>query len=329
MTGERACRRPDLVNGRPRVPVASVIVPARNAGATIGRTLDALADQDFKHPFEVIVVDDGSSDSTAEIAERAPHVSVVRQAGAGAASARNRGVEASTGRLLAFTDSDCVPQPAWLREGIATLERADLVQGRVAADPASRLGPFDRAVFVDGENGLYESANLFVRRSLFDQLGGFEDWLGAPGRPMGEDLWFGWRARRAGARTAFCDSALVYHAVFPRGPVAYAAERHRLVHFPAIAAKVPELRERFFFRRWFLNRRSAAFDAAVIGAIAARLSRSPLPLGAAIPYLRLAAQRARPWGRSAVGVALADLAGDAIGLFALAAGSIRHRSPLL
>jgi glycosyltransferase involved in cell wall biosynthesis len=311
------------------VTVATVIVPARDAAATIGRTLDALAEQDLHQPFEVIVVDDGSSDSTAEIAGRASHVSLVRQPREGAAPARNRGAAAASGALLAFTDADCFPDPGWLREGIAALERADLVQGRVVADPDARLGPFDRTVFVDGENGLYETANLFVRRSLFDRLGGFEDWLAARGRPMGEDLWFGWRARRVGARTAFCGRALVHHAVFPRGPAAYAAERSRLVHFPAIAAKVPELRERFFFRRWFLNRRSAAFDAAVVATVVALRSRSPLPLGAAIPYLRLVAQRARPWGRSAPAVALADIAGDAIGLLALAAGSLRHRTPLL
>jgi hypothetical protein len=215
-----------------------------------------------------------------------------------------------------------------LRRGLEAIEGADLVQGRVIADGA--LGPFDRSVNVDGEHGLYETANLIVRRPLFERLGGFEDWLPARlGKPLAEDLWFGWRARRAGARTAFAAGALVRHEVFARGPAAYAAERARLVYFPAIAAKMPELRDTFFWRRWFLNERSAAFDAAVLGAALAARSRSPLPLAAAIPYARLARGRARAFGKRAPLVAAADLAADAVGLAALAIGSIRARSLLL
>lgn len=309
----------------------SVIIPARDAAATIGRALAAIAKQDLDQPFEVIVVDDGSSDRTSEIAKRVSlDVALIKQPGAGPGPARNRGVAAASAELLAFTDADCFPAPGWLREGLTSLEDADLVQGRVVPDPTARLGPFDRTVSVDGEHGLYETANLFVRRSLFDDLGGFEDWLGARiGKPLAEDLWFGWRARRAGARTAFCDRAVVHHAVFARSALAYAAERTRLVYFPAIAAKMPELRQRFFWRRWFLNRRSAAFDAAVFALAAASRSRSALPLVAAIPYVRLAVRRSRAWGRRAPLVVAGDLAADAVGLLALVVGTVRHRSPLL
>jgi glycosyltransferase involved in cell wall biosynthesis len=313
-----------------RVVAVSVIIPARDAASTLGRTLGVLAEQDLEHDFEVIVVDDGSSDETAKLVERSPHAVLLRQPGAGPGPARNRGAEAASGRALAFTDADCFPERDWLREGLAALEHADLVQGRVVPDPEVPLGPFDRTVYVDGEHGLYETANLFVRRRLFDDLGGFEDWLSAGiGKPLAEDLWLGWRARRAGARTDFAERATVHHAVFPRGPLGYAAERVRLVYFPAIAAKMPELREGFFWRRWFLNSRSAAFDAAVLAAAAALRARSALPLAAAIPYVRLAAVRARAWGRRAPVVAAGDAAADAVGLVALLAGSIRHRSPLI
>jgi glycosyltransferase involved in cell wall biosynthesis len=313
------------------VPVATVIVPARNAAATIGRTLDALAAQDLDERFEVVVVDDGSTDRTFELAEGyGPPVRAMRNVSpAGAGAARNAGARAAAGEFLAFTDADCYPVSTWLSAGLAALESAELVQGAVRPEPGTPLGPFDRTVWVTGENGLYETANILVRRDLFERLGGFEDWLAASGRPMGEDLWFGWRARRAGAATAFCDDALVHHAVFARSPVAYAAERARLIHFPAIAARIPELRERFFFRRWFLNERSAAFDAAVLGVAAALRTRSPLPLAAAAPYARLLSRRAHQWRGDATRVAVADFAADAIGLAALLAGSIRHRSPLL
>ena len=323
---------PDLVRSpiNRRVVAVSVIIPARDAAATIGRTLAALGDQDLAGEFEVIIVDDGSKDATAEIAGRAPDVSVVTQAPAGPGPARNRGVEAASGDVIAFTDADCFPAPDWLREGLTALAGADLVQGRVIPDPTARLGPFDRTVHVDAEHGLYETANLFVRRPLFEALGGFEDWLAARlGKPLAEDLWLGWRARRAGARTAFAGHAVVHHAVFPRTPFGYAAERARLVYFPAIAARMPELRERFFWRRWFLNSRSAAFDVAAVALVAAVRTRSPLPLAAALPYARLVAARSRPWGRRAPLVVAGDVAADTVGLAALIAGSIRHRSPLV
>ena len=121
----------------------------------------------------------------------------------------------------------------------------------------------------------------------------------------------------------------MHHAVFERGPADYVAERARLVYFPAIAAKMPELRDTFFWRRWFLNERSAAFDAAVLGVALAARSRSPLPLVAALPYARIARRRARPFGSRAPVVVAADLAADAVGLAALAIGSVRNRSPLL
>jgi hypothetical protein len=119
----------------------------------------------------------------------------------------------------------------------------------------------------------------------------------------------------------FAPDALAHHAVFPRGPGGYVAERERLVYFPAAAAKMPELRDRFFFARFFLSRRTAAFDLALAGALVALLRRRPLPLLAAAPYL--AALR-RPRGAT-----LVDLAADALSFASLVRGSVRYRSPLL
>src|SRR5205814_942389 len=83
---------------------------------------------------------------------------------------------------------------------------------------------------------------LFVRRETLERAGWFDEWLDVEiGISMFEDTWLGWRARRMGARTAFCPDALVHHAVFPRGWRDYVAERRRLRYFPALAAQVPEL----------------------------------------------------------------------------------------
>jgi glycosyltransferase involved in cell wall biosynthesis len=311
------------------VPAVSVVVPARNAAGTIAATLAALAAQDLSEPYEVVVVDDGSDDDTGAVAEGSPGpVRVVRVTGDGPGPARNAGASSSRGAVLAFTDADCVPSPDWLRRGLAAMGDADLVQGRVEPDPGAHLGPFDHTVWVVGESGLYETANLFIRRDLFDRLGGFEDFLGARiGKPLAEDAWLGWRARRSGARTAFSPDALVHHAVIPRRPAGYVSERLRLVYFPAIARRVPELRQSLFFAGWFVTRRSAAFDLAALGVAVAGVRRSPLPLLAAGPYAVSLARYGRRW-RSAR-VAAVEVGADAVGFAALVWGTVRSRTPVL
>lgn len=248
--------------------------------------------------------------------------------GAGPGATRNRGAASCPPEVdvLAFTDADCVPEPGWLRAGLAALAAgADVVQGRVV--PAAPPGPFDRTLAVPGLTHLYETANLFVRREWFERAGGFQPWLApARGKELGEDAWLGARLARAGARVAFAPDAVVRHAVERRGAAGYVRERLRLVHFPAIAARIPELRERRFHRRVFLSRRSAAFDLALAGA----LTRRPLlAAAAAAPYARIVAAEASGWGPQAARVAIVSVAADAVGLGALALGSLRAGSVLL
>ena len=310
---------------------ATVIVPARDAAGTLGRTLDCLSRQDARIDFEVIVVDDGSSDDTLELA-RSAGVKALRHERVGAAQARNWGAEEAGGRALAFLDADCYPEPGWLAAGLRALEDAELVQGRVLPDPAAPPGPFDRTLWITENIGLWQTANLFVAREVFERIGGFDDWLDVElGKLMAEDVWFGWRAQRAGARPAFCSEALAYHEVFRRGPAGYLDERRRVRYFPAIARKMPELRRTMFFRRFFLSKRTAAFDAALCGVAAAGLRRSPWHLAAALPYALLS-WRSRLKGRlprEAASVALVDAAADALTAAELLRGSTRARSLVL
>ena len=322
----------------------SVIIPAFNAAATIERVLEALVAQDVAEPYEVIVVDNGSTDGTAELAERGPGSPTVIRRGPASpgewrapGASRNLAARQAQGRVLAFTDADCFPGPGWLREGLEAMRSADLVQGRVEADPEVRRGPFDRTLWVLRESGQYETANLFVSRELFHRIGGFEDWLRwRNDRPIGEDAWFGWRARRTGARTAFSESAVAYHAVFPRGARDYVADRERYGWVAAVTRKIPELRDHLYYRRLFLTTRTAEFDLALLGMAAAILVgvlvaplAALLPLLAVVPYGRTAWRRARRYGRRAPLVVGVDLVADAVGLGFLAWGSIRHRSVVL
>jgi glycosyltransferase involved in cell wall biosynthesis len=318
---------------------ASVIVPVRDARRTLPRTLAGLAAQKLDGDFEVIVVDNGSRDDTAAIAERSDVVNRVirRERGQGPGAARNAGIEASGGAVLAFLDADCWPEAGWLAGGLAAAREYDLVQGKVLPDPGASPGPFDRTLSVGAAHGLFETANLFVRRELFERIGGFPPGLeasqaGGTGdrAPFGEDVVFGWRARRAGAQTGFSDRALAYHEVLARGPAAFVAERRRLAMFPVLAALVPELRSGFFYRRFFLSRRTASFDLAAAGAALALATRRPLPLLTTAPYVRLLAAGSLRWGRAAAPrVACVEVIADLVGAAALVRGSVASRSPLL
>jgi GT2 family glycosyltransferase len=192
----------------------SIIVPHYNDPAGLDACLTALAGQSVR-PDEIVVADNNSPQGEAEIervlAGRARLV-VVKEKGAG--PARNGGVAASSGEILAFTDSDCIPEPMWLAEGLEKLAHFDLVGGAMqvlVADEAKmtpveafeRAFAFDNRYYVE-HKGFTVTANLFCRRSTFDAVGGFR--VGVP-----EDLDWCHRARAAGYRIGYAPGALVGH----------------------------------------------------------------------------------------------------------------------
>jgi hypothetical protein len=286
---------------------ACVIVSAHERSGTLPRTLAALEQQQGAGDYTVAVVD-------------------------GSAAERNRAVAESTAGVVAFLDQRCVPTRGWLAAGARALETAELVQGRVSPAPGDQPGPFDEVLLVTGVSGLWESANLFATRDVYDRAGGFEPWPGSgPGRAMAEGAWFGWRAIRAGARGTFCADALTHRAARRRGPVEFVvAHARKLRYFPAMVARMPELRDSFCYRRWFLKQRTAAFDLALAGLTGCTLLRSPYPSLAAAPYARMVlASAQRDGGSSWPTAAAAELAGDLATVSALAFGSVESRSLVL
>jgi glycosyltransferase involved in cell wall biosynthesis len=108
----------------------SVVVPAFNAAGTLGDCLTALLNQSVpRSSYEIIVVDDGSLDATADVATSYcdQGVRLVRQHNQGAAGARNTGVAHAGGDLLLFTDSDCAPQPDWIERMVAAFDDPETV----------------------------------------------------------------------------------------------------------------------------------------------------------------------------------------------------------
>src|SRR5450432_3070501 len=86
-------------------PVVSVIIPCYNQGKYLSKAVESVLEQTYRH-FEIIVVDDGSSDNTKEVSESYPEVKYVFQQNQGLAAARNTGIEHCSGSLLVFLDSD-------------------------------------------------------------------------------------------------------------------------------------------------------------------------------------------------------------------------------
>jgi glycosyltransferase involved in cell wall biosynthesis len=335
-------------------PQVSVIIPARDAAPTLGRTLEALRAQEFAGEFEVIVVDDGSRDDTARIAAaHAPLVSLIQlKESGGPGAARNRGARAARGPVLAFTDADCFPTPEWLAEGCEALADADLVQGRVEPDPSVPRTPFDRTLSVHRDAGFYQTANLFVRRETFDQVGGFRDWaLERSGRrwsvdrrrqrasrtPIGEDTLFAWVALRHGSISRYAPDALVHHAVVPGGLRDAVADRwHWTRDMPGLARLVPELRGTVFYRHWFFDYWTAQIDLALLGTCASLLTRRRLWLAAWLPYAHRVRKDADGYrvgagssARRVLGYALGTVVVDGVTVTGLLAGSIDWRCLVL
>lgn len=334
-------------------PAVSVVVPARDATQTLGRTLDALRAQRLDAGFEVVVVDDGSRDATAALAERyGPLVTVLcNPSSRGPGAARNLGVSVASAPVIAFTDADCFPAADWLANGLAGLERADVVQGAVVPDPSVTRTPFDRTVVVDRDRGLYQTANLFVRRDVFERAGGFRDWVlereatrrrprrwaedGRRGRvartPIGEDTAFAWAARRAGARVAFAADAVVHHEIVPGTLRDEIEDRwHWARDMPGVVRQVPELRGAGLYRRWFFHSRTANFDLALASVAVAALTRSVLPLAGTAGYARWVRREALSGqGPDPVRAAAGMIAADTVTFLGLIVGSATWRAVVL
>lgn len=199
----------------------AVVVPTYDRGRILADTLAAL--QRVDPPvggFEVVVVDDGSPEPSASAVANAvaafPAARLLRRANAGPAAARNAGIAASDGALVAFLDDDCAPAPDWLVRLTQPLadEGVGGVGGRVlSAPPANWVGRFCSAVeYATGVQPEFENAataNACYRRSLLEALGGFDEGFRFPG---GDDPDLSRRARAAGYRLVFAPDAVVYHA---------------------------------------------------------------------------------------------------------------------
>ena len=200
-------------------PFVSVIVPARNEEQAVSACIESLLRQDYpKDRYELIMVDNDSTDGTAARIKAYPVTYVFERAGHSAAAARNRGLQEASGEILAFTDADCVAAPSWLRHGVAGF--ADAQIGSVAGDihgyppetTAQRYVEERRALsqawaMTEAFRPYAQTASAFYRTSVLDRIGTFD-----PVLKVGEDADLAWRMQeRLGLQVAFRPESVVFH----------------------------------------------------------------------------------------------------------------------
>ena len=197
-------------------PKVSVIVPHYRDLHGLALCLAALDRQTYpRGDFEIVVGDNNSPEGEAAVAaviDGRARLVVIREKGAG--PARNGAAAVARGEILAFTDSDCVPEPTWLAEGLAALARHDFVGGRVRVlvDDMARMTPteaFERVFAFDFKDyilnkGFTGSGNLFCARTLFEKVGGFRS-------VVSEDVEWSHRARGMGFTLGYAPAAVIGH----------------------------------------------------------------------------------------------------------------------
>jgi len=203
----------------------SVVIPVYNAEKKLGATLDALLHGQTvdRHLFEVIVVDNGSTDDSPEIAKAYPVIWRLETT-SGPAAARNTGIRSAQSPLIAFTDSDCVPYPDWLEK----LLRAE--SGSSADVFGGPIEPFRSKTLVEKYLAVYQNkllfpqeeamtgkrhpfqyvitANAMIRKSALEKVGMFDERFRYA---VGEDADLGRRLFQAGCGFCFDDTIRVKH----------------------------------------------------------------------------------------------------------------------
>jgi lipopolysaccharide/colanic/teichoic acid biosynthesis glycosyltransferase/glycosyltransferase involved in cell wall biosynthesis len=197
---------------------ASVIIPAYNAERTIGRCIESILCQTVSQKqYEVIVVDDGSSDQTINVA-RQYDVKVLTQKNGGAAAARNHGVQKAKGEFLLFTDADCEVSENWIAEmlkpfgedhfagvkGAYRTKQRELMARFTQLEYENRYRYMKKHRYID----FIDTYSAAYRKDVFSKNGGFDC---SYTTASGEDSEFSYKLQERGFRLVFNPDAIVYH----------------------------------------------------------------------------------------------------------------------
>ena len=186
----------------------SIIVPIKNRGSLLPNLIKNLSNLNYPN-YEIIIVDDCSTDNTKNLLRKYPIKSIVLEKSVGSAEARNIGISKAKNDIIALTDSDCFVSRNWLRDLVPFLNRYDIVGGRVEfCDRAERkLNPsikIETVLKKESTVNFLNSSNMLFKKELVTHTGGFLNY-------RIEDLEFSWRAIKKGFRLIYVPKGLVIH----------------------------------------------------------------------------------------------------------------------
>ncbi len=277
-------------------PVLSIVIPTRGRRDSVLLTLESLVDQDWTcEPIEVIIVVDGQGDGTAQAvrARELPlELQVVEQEHAGVAAARNRGARLAAGEWLLFLDDDVRVQPGYLAAVTGLLAAdVDVVLTRLVVGdwvPDSLLSREVRG-WHEAEHQVRESGRMrcetihfpstAIRKTVFEQAGGFDESFTAGGSYGNEDVELGHRLLEAAAQVRYCPEAVGQTGVVVDTDLAMRREYQVGHNDVALVRKHPDLAGNRFGLK-FENSRTHRILAPIMLSL-------PLPLGALAPLRAL------------------------------------------
>ncbi len=206
---------PDVASSSP--PYVSVAICTYNGSATLRECLDGVLGLRYPN-YEVIVVSDGSTDDSAEIARASPGVQVVEAPRQGLAAARNTAMARASGEIIAYIDDDAIPDPEWLTHLAASFASGQYAaaggpnvpppgSGRVAQCVANAPGGPTHVLVSDHEAEHIPGCNMAIRKTALQQIDGFDPQF----RAAGDDVDVCWRLLDRGERIAFSPGAVVSH----------------------------------------------------------------------------------------------------------------------
>ncbi len=238
-------------------PYVSVILPHYDDLDNLAVCLDRLERQTLPSArYEIVVADNNSRCGLAAVAAVCgARAKVVPAPIQGAGEARNAAVKAARGSALAFTDSDCRPEPEWLEQGLKALADADIVGGRVVVTTQDRAHPtpvetFELAFAFNTRRYVIDhhycvTANMFARRDAFDAVGPFRT-------GVSEDIDWGWRATALGLKMIYAPYAVVAHPARRDWSELTRKTRRTAEELYRLACEQPRGRLKWLVRAWAL-----------------------------------------------------------------------------
>jgi len=223
--------------------LASIIIPTFNGAARIGHCLEALLPQIAGKDVEILVVDDGSTDNLAKVVGSYPEVRLISQANAGPATARNRGAHEAKGRILLFTDDDCIPMPDWLEAMLGCFNDQEVV-GAKGVYRTRQRSITARFVQIEYEDKYRMMAGLpsidFVDtysagfiRDRFQEMKGYDTSFPVA---CAEDIELSYRMSARGWKMKFVPGAIVYHT-HPPSLSSYLKKKYKFAFWRMLAVR--------------------------------------------------------------------------------------------